>query len=168
MDTKGEIFLFLVVFILHFSICSVSDFGYTPATPRRYVAREDVDFCHVNDFKASSIYFKPILYADIKDVTPAVLLSYAELGQPFVVRNVANEWRAREKWSEQYFQTVFANFELFSSTFATNVSPIFDSLSSKNVYYGIFINDKKLADFMSGDYNYPNFIPEQLKMQGMA
>jgi hypothetical protein len=143
----------------------MSDFGATDIASNQ--SRENVDFCHVNDFDApSSILYQSIPLTDIENVTAAVLLSYAEVGQPFVVRNIAREWKAREKWNEQYFQTIFADFELFSSTFATNASPVFGSLPKRDVYYGIFINDKKLADFMSGDYMYPRFIPEELHVQG--
>ena len=158
----------LSVLVAHLSVCSRRDFGYASTVNiSRNQSRENVDFCHVNDFGAPSTSYKPIPYADVRDVTPGVLLSYAETGQPFVVRNVANEWKAREKWNERYFQTVFANFELFSSTFATNASPTFDSvLPKKDVYYGIFINDKELAGFMSEDYEYPWFVPNNLRMQG--
>lgn len=159
--------LLLVVLFNRLTVCSLSDFEYLPHTTSQ--TGEGVDFCHINDFNASDIHYSPIPIAHIKDVTEAMLLSYAEIGQPFVVRNVTDEWKAKERWTGQYFRTLFANFELFSSTFATNASPVFDpNLSSeKDVYYGIFINDQKLADFMAEDYVYPMFIPEMLKMQGM-
>ena len=159
--------LVLIVLFNHLTVCSLSDFAYSTAPHTTSQTREGVDFCHINDFSASSIHYSPIPIVGVEDVTGAVLLSFADIGQPFAVRNVTNGWKARERWTEQYFGTVFANFELFSSTFTTNVSPIFDPLSSeKDVYYGIFINDQKLADSMAEDYIYPVFIPEKLKMQG--
>lgn len=155
-----DLLLFLLVLI--FNLWSVCNHEFVDGAS--YQPGEGVDFCHVNDFSASNTQYEPIPLANIEDLTPAVLLSHAELGQPFAVANVSMDWKAREKWNERYFQNVFANYELFSSTFATNVSPAIDSI--ENVYYGVFINDKVLADFLSEDYNYPSFIPKELKMQG--
>lgn len=89
-----------------------------------------------------------------------------ELGKPFCVSGVAKDWQASQKWSEDYFRSVFSEFELFSSTFATNSSPVFESVHREDVYYGIFLNDRGLASFLAADYSYPKFIPQELAMQG--
>ena len=130
-------------------------------------SRENVDFCHINDFNSlTDLTFEHIV--PTPGATPAVLLSHMERGEPFVVSGVTEGWRAREKWSETYFEEIFANVELFSSTFATNMSPVFQQSSRKDIYYGIFLNDRGLAEFLSKDYTYPNFVPHRLKIQGFT
>lgn len=129
------------------------------------VHNDQEDFCHINDFDSSRVAYQPIkLHSSMED---AVFYSYLELGKPFGVCQVTKKWKANEKWDDNYFKNIFSNFELFSSTFATNVSPRFETVSRRDVYYGIFLNDKNLAGFLANDYSYPSFIPRELKMQGI-
>ena len=152
--------VFTLTLLPIFSYSSISDY----ASLNR--STEKVDFCHINDFDSSDLDFEHIV--PTSGATPAVLLSHMERGEPFAVRGVTEDWSASEKWSESYFEEIFANVDLFSSTFATNVSPVFQQLPRKDVYYGIFLNDKGLAEFLSKDYTYPDFIPHRLKIQGFT
>lgn len=135
---------------------------------------KNIDLCHVNDFNATTTTtgttttYNLIQLVNIEDMTPTVLLKNMEQGQPFCVKGVTEGWKAKERWTEEHFRSVFASFELFSSTFATNASPVFGSSprSDRDVYYGIFVNDNHLAQVLAEDYSYPTFIPQDLKVQG--
>lgn len=131
-----------------------------------YFGSNDTDFCHINDFNSSTITYQSLKTTITKDVTETAFFTNAELGQPFAVSGVGGTWKASTKWNEEYFKNVFSDFELFSSTFATNASPVFGSAPQENIYYGIFLNDKSLADLLANDYTYPSFIPQELNMQG--
>ncbi len=125
------------------------------------------DFCYVNDFSNSQVQFHPLNLTNLGDVTEEGFFADLEWGRPFVVRGVTEGWKANKKWDVEYFRHVFSDFELFSSTFATNASPVFESASpQEDVYFGIFLNDAKLAAFLAEDYVYPSFVPPHLKMQG--
>ncbi len=126
----------------------------------------NIDFCHINNFNYSK---KDYYYLDLVDgVSQEELYESMELGRPFAVSGVTKEWKATSKWNSKYFRSIFSNVELFSSTFATNTSPVFDAKSpdDRGIYYGIFLNDRDLADHLADDYSYPKFIPEELRMQG--
>ena len=155
-----SIFLLLsivVTSLLSLISCTVSTFS-SNSTPE--------DFCHVNDFNNSQTLFHPLHLTNIEDMTEKEFFSHLEWGRPFVVHGVTKGWRANQKWNAEYFRHVFSNFELFSSTFATTVSPVFESAPQEDVYFGIFLNDVKLSGLLAEDYNYPSFVPTQLKMQG--
>ena len=122
------------------------------------------EFCYVNSFEQSE-QFRPIIAVP---VTRELVEKHADIGQPFVVSGVTRGWDATSKWNHSYFEEVFQEFALFSSTFATDKSPHF-SVSrsvSLDVYYGIFLNDRKLADLVAGDYRYPEFIPSEWRVAG--
>ena len=106
-------------------------------------------------------------YAGMGDVTQTMFYQHADYGRPFVVRGVTKDWTASEKWTEEYFRTTFYNYELFSSTFATNSSPLLDDGSRGDVYYGIFVNDQELAEYLAADYSYPQFIPRNFIVSGV-
>ena len=128
-----------------------------------------IDLCHVNDFNSTTTpAYRHIQLVNVEDLTPAVLFANMEQGQPFGVKGVTEGWKARGKWTEEHFRSVFASFELFSSTFATNVPPVFGSSprGDRDIYYGIFVNDKNLAQVLAEDYTYPTFIPQDLTVQG--
>lgn len=125
------------------------------------------DFCHINDFNSSSTVYQSLhAYPSMEEVTKTTFFNHVELGTPFAVAGVTENWRAKVKWTDGYFRSVFSGFELFSSTFATNSSPTFEPHSRRDVYYGIFINDRNLADFIAQDYSYPAFIPKHLIVSG--
>ena len=124
------------------------------------------DFCHVNNFQNSQPnLFQPLLHY-MKNMTDEEFYSHLEWGRPFVVSGVTKGWRANEKWDVKYFRQVFSNFELFSSTFATNASPVFEDSFQEDVYFGIFLNNAELSRCLAMDYSYPSFIPTELQMQG--
>ena len=126
------------------------------------------DFCHINDFNSSKTVYQSLhMYANMEEVTETIFSGHVELGRPFAVSGVTERWRAKDKWTDGYFRSVFSGFELFSSTFATNSSPTFEPHSRRDVYYGIFINDRSLADFIAQDYSYPAFIPKHLIVPGI-
>ena len=103
---------------------------------------------------------------NLEDVADTMVFHHLEYGKPFVVSGVTRHWKANVKWSAEYFKEVFSEFELFSSTFATNVTPVFDIVDDQDVYYGIFLNDRKAAESVAEDYVFPSFIPPHLKVQG--
>lgn len=125
------------------------------------------DFCHINDFNNSETTYQPMqFYPHMDNVTDKAFSHHVELGRPFAVGGVTVDWMASQKWTDGYFRSIFSDFELFSSTFATNSSPVFEAHSRRDVYYGIFLNDRNLADFIASDYSYPRFIPKDLVLQG--
>lgn len=126
------------------------------------------DFCYVNNFQNSQPhFFQPLLHIEnLGEITEEEFYSHLEWGRPFVVHGVTKGWRANEKWDVNYFRQAFSEFELFSSTFSTNASPVFEDSLQEDVYFGIFLNNAELARHLAMDYNYPCFIPTQLQMQG--
>ena len=161
--------LAFVAAALMFSLtpCHLQDFHNTAAGSSYYSQNISQQFCHVNDFSGSSEAYDRLESTHIEDVNDSFVAHNVECGRPFVVSAVTRDWKANEKWDSDYFKSVFSDFELFSSTFATNVSPVFDStLDEKDMYYGIFLNDRSVAEVVSADYKYPSFIPHHLRMQG--
>ncbi len=125
-------------------------------------------FCHVNNFTASEEVFQHLECINVEHVSESFLSHRVEYGIPFVVSGVTKNWRANTRWTSDYFKEVFSDLELFSSTFATNVSPVFDSfVNEREIYYGIFLNDRRAADTLALDYTYPSFIPPHMRVQGM-
>lgn len=122
------------------------------------------EFCYVNSFEQSED-FRPVTSVP---VTRLLVQEYADVGKPFVVSGVTRGWGANSRWSHSYFKEIFQEFTLFSSTFTTDKSPHFSVSQSvaRDVYYGIFLNDRKLADLVAGDYRYPEFIPSEWRVTG--
>lgn len=124
------------------------------------------DFCYINEFENSTISYSKLKALHSGNVRE-LLRENMEHGQLFVVSDVTNGWKANHRWTHEYFKSLFSNFELFSSTFATNVTPVFEHDShQEDVYFGIFINDPSLANLLASDYSYPDFIPPELRIQG--
>jgi len=123
-------------------------------------------FCHVNNFAASDEDFLKLESTSIEDVTDTMVLHHVEYGKPFVVSGVTQHWRANLRWTAEYFKEAFSELELFSSTFATNASPVFGMGDDRDVYYGIFLNDRKAAESVAEDFVFPSFIPPHLRVQG--
>lgn len=126
-------------------------------------------FCFVNDFSASRLFYHPVPNATSATghVPAASVAGYIDSGLPFVVSGVTDCWPATSRWSHSYFQTMFSGHTLFSSTFSTTKLPTFtDGYPNKEVYYGIFLNDARLAALVAKDYDYPRFIPEELRVHG--
>lgn len=121
-------------------------------------------FCYVTDFTNQEYDYESIPIA-----TSAVhVTSSMELGQPFIVKGVAVNWPASNLWSHAYFHELFKGHDLFSSTFSTTQSPNFDpDYPNKEIYYGIFLNNHSLATMVANDYQYPDFIPDHLRLHGM-
>ena len=124
----------------------------------------EMKFCHVTDFTIQETSYDPV-----PTVTPPLhVTSSMDLGQPFLVRGVSGEWPASQRWSHAHFQQLFKGHDLFSSTFSTTDSPTFDlDYPNKEVYYGIFLNNHSLASLVANDYQYPDFIPDHLRLHGM-
>lgn len=165
--------LFLTAAVILLSILPILSYQYS--TPQLSsdgnTHPEDhshLKFCHVNNFSVSNDTYK-MEFTRVNDLTVSFFAESMNLGRPFVVSGVTHNWRANSKWDSDYFRNAFSNFELFSSTFATNTSPMFDNsgVNDRYVYYGIFLNDRSVADLIADDYIYPNFIPSHLRMQGM-
>ena len=123
---------------------------------------EDSPFCHVMETSGNT------RFQSVPEVTPPVgVAKLMDSGQPFVVRGEAREWPAARLWSHAYFQQLFRDQSLFSSTFSTSLSPQFGTdYPNKAVYYGIFLNNQTLASEVAKDYEYPDFIPAPLRLQG--
>ena len=129
-------------------------------------ADETVEFCYKNIFTFSDEF-------EILDKTPvdAVTLDFViekmNIGLPFVVSHLTHDWRANEKWDHEYFEELFGNSELFSSTFSTLTTPKFSSnQSTEEIYFGVFLNDERLSKLLQPDYQYPTFIPEEWRNIG--
>lgn len=124
------------------------------------------EFCYVNPLERSG-NFRTITATR---VTKALVTKYADFGQPFVVSGATRGWAANSKWNHSYFEEVFNGSQLFSSTFATERNPHFSVSRSatQNVYYGIFLNERTLADLVAGDYRYPEFIPTEWRVTGLT
>ena len=127
-------------------------------------AHQSSEFCYVNPLERSG-NFRTITATR---VTKDLVTKYADFGQPFVVSGATRGWAANSKWNHSYFVEVFNGSELFSSTFATERNPHFSVSRSatQNVYYGIFLNERTLADLVAGDYRYPEFIPAEWRVTG--
>lgn len=125
-------------------------------------------FCYVNDFSASKLYHAvPNATSVIGHVSATAVANYIESGLPFLVSGVTDSWPATSRWSHAYFKTIFSGYDLFSSTFSTTELPSFeDGYPNKEVYYGIFLNDPELAAMVANDYEYPGFIPDELRVHG--
>ena len=127
------------------------------------------DFCHVNNFSnSSSDDFNAVHQVHINELEQFHLSKHFNMGSPFVVTGVTEDWTAVEKWDHSYFKGLFKSEELFSSTFSTPSKPEFcdSDECNRNTYYGIFINNPLLADSLSEDYEYPSFIPEEWWIKG--
>lgn len=125
-----------------------------------------VDFCYKNVFISNDTF-------EILDKTraDAVTLDFVNerlnMGLPFVVSRLTYNWKANEKWDHEYFERMFRDSELFSSTFSTLTAPVFSSnQSTEEIYFGVFLNDDKLSELLQPDYQYPSFIPEEWRNVG--
>lgn len=119
-------------------------------------------FCHVIDLSNNSRF---VTVATIS--SPESVARHLDSGVPFVVKGVATSWPATRKWSHAYFREIFQGYDLFSSTFSTTEYPKFDEdYPNKAVYYGIFLNDQRLAELVATDYVYPDFIPLHHRLHG--
>ena len=129
-------------------------------------AHQSSEFCYVNSLERLG-NFRTIAATR---VTKDLVTKYANFGQPFVVPATTEGWAANSKWNHSYFEEIFNGSELFSSTFATERSPHFSVSRSatQNVYYGIFLNERTLADLVAGDYRYPEFIPAEWRVTGQT
>lgn len=128
-------------------------------------------FCYVNDFSASRLVYHPVPNATSSTghVPATSVASHIDSGLPFLVSGVTDSWPATSRWSHSYFQTIFSDHDLFSSTFSTTELPTFGGgYPDKGVYYGIFLNDPRLAALVAKDYHYPMFIPEELRVHGQC
>lgn len=127
------------------------------------------EFCYVNNFKNSTtIKFRMISPTLVDHVNNLFIDQQLQTGSPFMVSGVTKSWKAVEKWSHSYFEKLFKNENLFSSTFSTPKRPEFCSMEdcSKDVYYGIFLNNQLLAESLSSDYEYPQFLPNEWWIKG--
>ena len=119
-------------------------------------------FCYVTDMSNETGY-----HVIPKAGSQESVSKHMNVGQPFVVTSVSNEWQATRLWSHAHFQQIFSGHDLFSSTFSTTQSPQFDdNYPNEAVYYGIFLNSHSLALEVARDYEYPSFIPQKLRLQG--
>ena len=122
------------------------------------------EFCYINRFDRSD-YFRTVTSVFLERANEMFVRKSMHYGQPFVVSGVTKDWPANWKWSHAYFEEIFRNHNLFSSTFATSERPQF-SESPSNIYFGIFLNDRQLSEAVAGDYSYPAFIPEDWRLTG--
>jgi len=135
---------------------------YAPTTS----ANEMDDFCYKNVFPPSD-KFETLNKAPVDVVTPDFVTERMNIGLPFVVSHLAHNWKATEKWDHEYFENVFGDSELFSSTFSTLAAPKFSSnQSTEEIYFGMFLNDERLSKLLQPDYQYPDFIPEEWRNIG--
>ena len=126
---------------------------------------EMVDFCYKNNFSPSDKYKR--LDKILDAVTFDFVIERMNSGLPFVVSHVTHNWKATEKWNHDYFENLFADSELFSSTFSTLTAPKFSSnQSTEQIYFGVFLNDDRLSKLLQPDYQFPDFIPEEWRSVG--
>ena len=125
------------------------------------------EFCYVNRFDRSD-YFRPLTPMSLESSSKEFVRKCMHSGRPFVVSGVTESWPANRKWSHAYFEEIFQNHKLFSSTFSTTKSPQFSDSPSDDVYFGIFLNDRQLAEVVAGDYGFPDFIPPDWRLTGAA
>lgn len=129
--------------------------------------QQSSEFCYINHFYSSE-EFRSIGIVTHSDVTKEFLASRMHLGQPFAVSGVTEGWGANSRWNHSHFEEIFQDHELFASTFATDKAPQFSAFGSVyDVYFGIFLNDRKLAELVSADYDYPTFIPAEWRLTGI-
>jgi len=125
-----------------------------------------VDFCYKNEFSQRD-KFELLKKIPLVDITYEFVVDRMNVGAPFVVSQVAHNWKATDRWTHAYFEKLFANSELFSSTFSTLDMPTFSSNHSmEEVYFGVFLNDEELSERLRSDYQYPNFIPKEWRNIG--
>ena len=125
------------------------------------------EFCYINGFDRSD-YFRTVTSTSLGRTDEEFVRKCMHSGQPFVVSGVTKNWPANWKWNHAYFEEIFQSHKLFSSTFSTTKSPQFSESPSDDVYFGIFLNDRQLAEVVAGDYSYPDFIPEDWRLTGGA
>ena len=129
-------------------------------------ANEMVDFCCKNVFMTSD-KFETLNKIPLDAVTLDFVIERMNTGLPFVVSHVTHDWRANEIWDHEYFEKLFGDNELFSSTFSTLAAPKFLSNQSREeIYFGVFLNDERLSKLLQPDYQYPSFIPEEWRNVG--
>ena len=155
--------------ILHLSVLVTAVLGLWLASvvyEQRSQTHQSSEFCYVNSLERSG-NFRTIAATS---VTKDLVTKYANFGQPFVVPATTEGWAANSKWNHSYFEEIFNGSELFSSTFATERSPHFtvSRSATQNVYYGIFLNERTLANLVAGDYRYPEFIPAEWRVTGQT
>ncbi len=127
------------------------------------------EFCYINNFERNtSVKFRSIPPIHINSVNRTFVNLHLDTGSPFTVTGVTRGWNAVEKWCHSYFESLFKDEQLFSSTFSTPKQPQFCTMDdcTKNVYYGIFLNNPLLAGLLSDDYEYPEFIPDEWWIKG--
>ncbi|XP_065900488.1 uncharacterized protein [Dysidea avara] len=125
-----------------------------------------VDFCYKNEFPPSD-KFELLKKIPLIDITHEFVVDRMNIGAPFVVSQLTHDWKRTERWTHAYFEELFADSELFSSTFSTLDMPTFSSNHTmEEVYFGVFLNDEKLSEKLRTDYQYPNFIPEEWRNIG--
>jgi len=126
----------------------------------------EVDFCYKNEFLPSDKY-EIIKKTPLGAVTHELVVDKMNNGAPFVISQLTHTWKATERWTHAYFQKLFVDSELFSSTFSTLAMPTFSSnQSSKEIYFGMFLNDEELSEKLRPDYEYPAFIPKDWRSIG--
>ena len=125
-----------------------------------------VDFCYKNEFPPSD-RFELLKKTSLVDLTHEFVVDRMNIGAPFVVSQLTHDWKATERWTHSYFEELFVDSDLFSSTFSTLAMPTFSSNHSmEEVYFGVFLNDEGLSEKLRADYQYPNFIPEEWRNIG--
>ena len=131
------------------------------------------EFCHVNNFSDTSSNAFCILHPiHVKDINATFVMHQVNTGSPFVVSGVTRGWKASDKWVHSFFKSLFQKEQLFSSTFSTLNSPQFCDdtagvCEDHSVYYGVFLNNPQIAEYLYEDYQYPEFIPEEWWVKGM-
>ena len=127
---------------------------------------ETVDFCYQNLFTPSD-KFEMLDKVSLDAVTLDLVTERMNAGLPFVVSHVTHNWKANEKWDHGYFEKLFGDRELFSSTFSTLSVPEFSTnQSTEEIYFGMFLNDERLSELLQSDYQYPSFIPVEWRNVG--
>ena len=171
LRSKGVKYCCLLMTALHFAVLVTAVLALWLASViyerrRGSQPNQSSEFCYVNPLERSG-NFRTITATR---VTKDLVTKYADFGQPFVVSGATRGWAANSKWNHSYFEEVFNGSQLFSSTFATERNPHFSVSRSatQNVYYGIFLNERTLADLVAGDYRYPEFIPAEWRVTGLT
>lgn len=132
------------------------------------------EFCHINNFSDTGNHtFHTLVPIHVTDLNETFVMEQVNIGMPFVVSSITKLWRAVDKWDHTFFKSVFRDEQLFSSTFSTLNSPEFcddtaELCEDHNVYYGVFLNNPRLAEYVHEDYQYPEFIPEEWWVKGMS
>ena len=140
----------------------------TQCDGKEKAAKEATDFCYQNHFQQSDT-FRTLEAVSGMAATRDVISAFMHTGQPFVVSGVTNKWPANSKWNHSFFERTFRGHDsdIFSSTFSTAAAPdISHADSVHDIYFGMFLNDRTLAELMAADYRYPEFIPEDWRETG--